>query len=85
MLHARSDYNRIQDPENKIADDEPVFLLRAKDKLAATTVNHWARLLEASGGDPKLVAHVRAHAEKMEEWNVLNNGKMPDAPAETLK
>lgn len=30
MIHARPDYNRIQDPENKIPEDEPVFLLRAK-------------------------------------------------------
>lgn len=27
MLHARKDYMRIQDPENKIPQDEPVFLL----------------------------------------------------------
>lgn len=29
MKHAGEDYNRIQDPENKIPADEPVFLLRA--------------------------------------------------------
>lgn len=26
MLHARDDYNRIQDPENKIPENEPVFI-----------------------------------------------------------
>lgn len=28
MIHARDDYNRIQDPENKIGKDEPVLLIR---------------------------------------------------------
>lgn len=30
MLHAREDYNRFQDPEGLIPDDEPVFLLRGQ-------------------------------------------------------
>lgn len=45
MIHARSDYNRIQDPavddpsllsegSTPIGVDEPVFLLRAKDQFA---------------------------------------------------
>ena len=33
MIHARDDYNRIQDPAGKIPADEPVFLLRAQDEL----------------------------------------------------
>ena len=85
MIHARSDYNRIQDPAGKIGKDEPVFLLRAKDKIAAATVYHWADLLEDVGGDPELVEHVRAHAERMYDWGQENNMKLPDAPASTLK
>lgn len=38
MIHARKDYNRIQDPEGKIEKDEPVFLIRAKDRLFVPTV-----------------------------------------------
>jgi len=34
MKHAREDYNRIQDPDEKIPDNEPVFLLRGQDVLA---------------------------------------------------
>lgn len=43
MIHARTDYDRIQNPENKIERDEPVFLLRAKDKFAPSTVRFWAK------------------------------------------
>lgn len=54
MLHAREDYQRIQDPDaptddnpegRGIAVDEPVFLLRAKDSLAPGIVRAWAREL----------------------------------------
>lgn len=38
MIHARDDYNRIQDPAGKIPADEPVFLLRAQDALACQAV-----------------------------------------------
>ena len=49
MIHAREDYNRIQDPAGKIGEDEPVFLLRAKDSLAPAMVENWASALQASG------------------------------------
>lgn len=42
MLHARKDYNRIQDPENKIGEDEPVFLVRAKDVFSIIAMRSWA-------------------------------------------
>lgn len=42
MRHARADYNRIQDPLNLIGEDEPVFLLRAKDVSAPFVVRFWA-------------------------------------------
>lgn len=54
MLHAREDYQRIQDPDAPSDDnpegrgipaDEPVFLLRAKDLLAPGAVRQWAREL----------------------------------------
>lgn len=44
MIHARNDYQRIQDPQNKIPNDEPVFLLRAQDKTSAEVVRCWVRL-----------------------------------------
>ncbi len=79
MKHARGDYNRIQDPEGKIGEDEPVFLLRAKDTFAPAVVKMWAELVQASG-DQDLADHVFAWAWQMEEWQVLNDSKVPDSP-----
>ena len=68
MIHARADYNRIQDPEKKIPEDEPVFMVRATDKVAANTVRAWAALQEAAGGDPAMVKAARDHADLMDKW-----------------
>lgn len=68
MKHARPDYDRIQDPEKKINDYEPVFLLRAQDETAAATVRFWASL--NAHGDPKAVELALAHARKMEAWPI---------------
>lgn len=78
MKHAREDYNRIQDPAGKIGEDEPVFLLRAKDSLAPAMVENWASALQASGGDYKMVAMALDHARKMRLWQKENGCKLPD-------
>jgi hypothetical protein len=79
MKHAREDYNRIQDPENKIAEDEPVFLLRAQDKFSPEVVRHWANLVKESG-DSDLANHVLHWADKMRAWQLDNGYKIPDSP-----
>lgn len=81
MIHSRSDYQRIQDPENKILADEPVFLLRAQDETAAETVRYWIRqqkkLIKRDSGNMtattyeqrrKLIALADAHAYRMDDW-----------------
>ena len=40
------------------APDEPIFVLRAQDRLAAATVRFWAQLMEASRGRAALVKEV---------------------------
>jgi len=75
MIHARADYQRIQDPEKKIPENEPVFLLRAQDQHAAHCVRHWAFLNEHAFGDPELSRLAREHADKMDAWPVK---KLPD-------
>lgn len=69
MLHARPDYDRIQDPANIITKDEPVFLLRAQDVTAAAVVDKWADLNAAMRGDETLIQFARDHAKRMREWH----------------
>ncbi len=69
MKHARKDYDRIQDPEHQIPEDEPVFLLRAQDRTAAETVRHWVILqLMLPDSDKQAVGFAIAQAEKMDAW-----------------
>ncbi len=79
MKHCRRDYNeRLQDSWSLIPDDEPVFVLRAQDMLAAGCVELWAQLAENAGVDAETVAAVRVHAQAMHDWLTK---KMPDTPA----
>lgn len=66
MLHARDDYNRIQDPAKLIPDDEPVFLLRAQDKTASAVVRFWASL--NVHGNTAAVSLALQHADRMDAW-----------------
>jgi len=78
MIHARNDYNRIQDPEGKIAEDEPVFLLRAKDSISPFVVEFWAKRLRLSGGDVEMTRMAEFQADRMREWQKRNGCKLPD-------
>jgi len=69
MKHARPDYNRIQDPENKIPQDEPVFVIRGQDKAGAAAVRAWAAINKAVGGDPYLSKLAIEHADLMDSWH----------------
>jgi hypothetical protein len=74
--------DEIADPTsclNRAADDEPVFVLRAKDPLAAKMVEDWAaRALLAGLHEDKVQAAYR-YARSMRAWRKKN---FPDGPAE---
>lgn len=78
MRHAREDYNRIQDPDGKIPPEEPVFLLRGQDKLAANIVRAYAEAANAVGLQD--IAKISMEwADTMDEWRKTNGGgKLPD-------
>lgn len=86
MLHPRTDYQGIQDTtgETSIGENEPVFLLRAQDRLAPDTLIYWASQLKASGGDVDTANNIIKFAERMRIWQLTHNVKIPDAPKDTL-
>jgi hypothetical protein len=47
---------------------EPVFTLRANDKMAASFVQLWADIAEVHGGDPEKVISAKSKAEAMRRW-----------------
>lgn len=89
MLHARNDYNRIQDPglENPglipngstpIGKDEPVFILRAQDETASAVVRFWASL--NTQGDPIAVQLALEQARRMDAWPNKKTADVPTPP-----
>ena len=78
MIHARDDYNRIQDPEGKIGEDEPVFLIRAQDRNAPLVVEYWAEMAELLGADQDIINLARQHAARMRQWQIKHGDKIPD-------
>ncbi len=59
----------------KAADDEPVFILRAQDKLAADLVDLWADRAQANGCGMAKVIEAMDLAQKMRAWPTQ---KFPD-------
>lgn len=84
MKHARSDYDRIQDPAGLILEDEPVFLLRAHDIAAPLTVRFWARLARDYGASDDIVGAAKSQANAMFKWQEEHGKKIPDMPAEGI-
>lgn len=86
MRQLRSDYASIQPApgETTIEDDEPVFLLRARDTLAPATVRYWATLAESHGADVAMVAAARAWADEMLAWGRERGTHVPDVPKGAL-
>lgn len=80
MIHARGDYNRIQDPEGKIGEDEPVFLFRAKDVLAPVVLAKYVELLAIHRGQKEMIDSTLIQEQKMREWQRQNGCKLPDMP-----
>lgn len=70
-----------------IPDDEPVFLIRAKDAVGPSVVKDWANRAELDGADEELVTKVRAWADVMEKYAKVNygGGKTPDTPEGLLR
>ena len=65
-------YGKLNIP--RIGDEEPVFILRAQDKLAEPTIEMY-RLLAASHGRP-IADAVQKETERFRKWR--GNRKMPD-------
>ena len=95
MIHARNDYNRIQDPalhdpsllsdgSSPIAEDEPVFLVRASDQAFVATLEAWAKAHNEQSDERSMSDAVASHIELALQWQRDNRRKVADAPASTL-
>ena len=68
--------------EHPIADDEPVFLLRARDRTAPATVEYWA---VAQGEHSLMTAAAQRIVRDMIAWQEKYGCKAADAPVSALR
>lgn len=82
MRHAREDYNAIQDDPrgSLIPEDEPVFLIRAKDKTGPEAVRAWHGLAKIAGAPEDILNVALDQACRMEAWQFEHGSKIPDMP-----
>ena len=82
MRHLRDDYNRIQDPHNKIGGDEPVFLLRAQDRAFPAMLAAYCAYQRAVG-NWELAEFIEAQGPAVHKWRATHATKQADMPAGT--
>lgn len=73
--------DELADPNsciNRSKDDEPVFVLCGRDRLAPAAVRSWADAAVAAGTPRAKVHDAYALAQAMEEWQLTNGSKIPD-------
>jgi hypothetical protein len=62
----------------KVAPDEPIFVLRAKDKLAPMMVALWIRLAQEHGCPMPKLENAARLKQAMRDWQTQNGSKWPD-------
>ena len=71
----------IADPESCLGrskDDEPIFVLCARDVIAPGLVREWARYAKARGVNDEKIRTAFKLADDMERWQDVNGSKLPD-------
>jgi hypothetical protein len=62
----------------KAAADEPIFVLRAKDRVAPGAIRDWAHRATGTGAPDVKVREATDHAVLMERWQRDRGCKTPD-------
>jgi hypothetical protein len=90
MIHARDDYNRMQDPaledpsmlsegSTAIGTDEPVCLFRAQDKHMVAVLQAYRSQVELDpDADASIPYSVTEHIYRVKQWQARNGCKTPD-------
>lgn len=68
MIHAREDYNRIQDPSGLIPENEPVMLFRAQDKHFDRVLRFYRDIVTLDNGDPRIAEAIDKHLILADAW-----------------
>lgn len=75
-------YGRVMLPDNSfsdIAEDEPVFLFRAKDALLPTVLRQYAQLCKTVGSPQHHLDLIEEALDVIVEWQASHTPKVPDS------
>jgi len=70
-------YGRVAIERGTIGLDEPVFVIRAQDRLAPELIEHYADLCRRAGSPDHHVAGVHAAAQEIREWQAGHHTQTP--------
>ena len=62
----------------KAAEDEPIFVLRGRDRLTPYIVRQWAEGARLAGTPMEKVKDAQQLADDIERWQVEHGSKIPD-------
>lgn len=82
----RSDYDHMI-KMSRLEPGEPVFVIRARDRVSAATVRAWAALAHRAGSPDALIEQALAQADAMEAWpqkQVADANHLSEAEAQRL-
>lgn len=71
-------YGKIITERGHFEDNEPVFLIRGRDKFATVVMQHYIDLCEAGGATMEHINGVIVQKLVIAEWQLENGSKMPD-------
>lgn len=88
MKHSRKDYDTFIDLSGRIGEDEPVFVLRAKDGQAYEAIDAYYDACKTAGADSNFTEQIEKSKSMFLEWQKDNAGKVkrvPDSPSNDNK
>lgn len=63
---------------DRAGEDEPIFVLRARDALAGAAIGEWIRAARRCGVSEAKIEDARLHLALMDRWAAANGTKVPD-------
>ena len=71
-------YGQVTFAAGDIGEDEPVFVLRARDPLAVVEAAHYLALRVTAGTPPEMAADMTVAITEMRDWQSAHGTKAAD-------
>jgi hypothetical protein len=72
-------YGQVTFAGGDIGEDEPVFVLRARDPLSVAAAEDYLALRLASGAPPEIAADIGVAIQEMRDWQAAHGTRAADS------